>query len=87
MAKKSATKAQTKTEAPAAPKTFKLADLARDNGKDPKAVRSRFRNLYKNDNEAGHPAMVKDGGSKWVFRESDRDAITALMNGSTTSDD
>jgi hypothetical protein len=75
------------TETKTAPATFQLATLARDNGKNPKAVRGRFRKLYAGEKAHELPQTVK-GGSRWTFAETDREAVTALMNsvGSSESD-
>lgn len=72
-------KKDNKEQAPA-PTTFSLADAARDLGKDPKAVRSRFRKLYAADDTSALPERVVGGKSKWVYRIEDREAVDTLIS-------
>lgn len=77
-AKKGSGKSETKVVE--TPKTFKLADLAREMDKNPKAVRARFRKMYAGDNASDLPKQPVGGGSRWTYAASDRDAVVALMN-------
>ena len=62
----------------AGPPVVKVADLARELGKDPKTVRARLRRMYKSDDAADLPQPIQVG--KWVYREEDRDALTELIS-------
>jgi hypothetical protein len=79
MAKKTKVKAEQATEEKTVSKTFSLAQMARDNGKNEKAVRARFRKLYRCENpDPKLPKTAKDG-SVWTFNETDREAVLALV--------
>ena len=55
-----------------------VADLAREAGKNPKVVRAKLRRLYANgDTNAALPKPIDK--SRWVFDESDREAIAELV--------
>jgi len=72
----------TETQAPA---TVSLADLSRARGKNPKAVRSRFRKLYNQDGTPRNPEKYPDlprpvkGGSRWTFAASDTDKLNTMI--------
>lgn len=87
MAKKSNTAkaTETKTEVKA-PETVKLADIARAEGANPKAVRARFRKMYAADDTSHLPQSVK-GGSRWTFASKDREALAKLVNATSDSSD
>jgi ribosomal protein L24 len=69
-----------KEAAPQTPKTIKLADIAREMEKDPKAVRARFRKMYAGDDAAKLPQPLKGAGSRWTFAAKDRAAVEALVS-------
>lgn len=81
---KTAAKDAKATEAKA-PETVALANIARGEGKNPKAVRARFRKMYAADDTSHLPQPVK-GGSRWTFAAKDREALVALVN-AVDSDD
>lgn len=63
----------------AASDVFTLAEAARDLGKNPKAVRGRFRKLYDAEDTSSLPKTVKGAKSRWVYRIEDREAVNALI--------
>lgn len=58
---------------------FTIASLARDLGKDPKAVRARLRTMYDRDTEKKLPRPV-EGRQRWTFNVSDKDAMTKILS-------
>lgn len=84
MAKKTNTPKATKDKTEVkAPETVKLADIARAEGANPKAVRARFRKMYAADDTSHLPQPVK-GGSRWTFASKDREALAKLVNATAT---
>lgn len=87
---KTSTKSAPKATETKAPETVTLANIAKATGKNPKAVRARFRKLYNQDGTPRDPKRtdlprpLKDAGSRWTFAASDRPALEALVG--TVSD-
>lgn len=87
MAKKGKTSkapAKAPSKASKVPQTVTLANIARDEGANPKTVRTRFRKLYAADDTSNLPQPVQ-GGSRWTFASKDREALIALVNAVNSS--
>jgi hypothetical protein len=81
MPKKSTTKQDVKAEV-TAPSTFKLTSICEEQGKNPKAVRARFRKMYRGDNPSKDlpPTVNNDAGrSGWEFAMKYREAVATLV--------
>ena len=59
-------------------KTFTIAELSKQHGRNPKAVRAKLRKMDKND-DSKLPQTVKGGQGRWTFAVKDLEAMTTIV--------
>ena len=63
-----------------------VAALAKEAGKDPKAIRAKLRRMYAKDDANKLPQPVAGSKQRWTFAESQRDAVMAMIDAAGDDD-